>query len=70
MDIKVIVKVILSALLLGCLLRMPYGYYQFVRLSVSAGLGVLAYYEYGKKHYIQVILCVGVALLFNPIKPI
>ena len=70
MDIKVIIKVMLIALLLGCLLKMPYGYYQFVRLVACIGFGSLVYYEYEAKHYFQVVFCIAAALLFNPLRPV
>ena len=44
---------------------MPYGYYQFVRLATCVGFAWLAY-SYSKQPLL-VILCIGIALLFNPV---
>ena len=66
MEIKIIIKVILVSLLIGCLASMPYGYYQLVRIASFVGFIWLAYL-YGEKLYILSILSIGLAILFNPI---
>ena len=45
---------------------MPYGYYQLVRFAGLIGFSILAYkaYEHNKK--IEMIIFVGLALLFQP----
>lgn len=62
-----IIKALLAAILLGCLLKMPYGYYQFVRLAGCAGFAYLAYQEFEFKRAFTGILCAIAAILFNPI---
>lgn len=37
-----IIKIGLAVLMFGCLLNMPYGYYQLVRFIALIGFGVLA----------------------------
>lgn len=64
MDTKVI-KIILAVLLFGCILSMPYGYFQLVRFLTAIGLIYLAIKESnrGNLNIIYVIL----ALLFQPL---
>lgn len=62
----IIVKVILSILFFLCLLDMPYGYYQFVRLIAFIGFVLLAYKAYEQKNQMVMIIYIGLALLFQP----
>jgi hypothetical protein len=62
-----LIKITLVVLLLLCLLRMPYGYYQFFRFAAIIGFAILAYYEYERKNIPLVIVFVGLALLFQPL---
>lgn len=59
-------NIILAILLFGCLLNMPYGYYQFVRFAAMVIFSYLAYSanELNKKN--EVIIYIGLALLFQP----
>lgn len=59
-------KLILSILLLLCLFDMPYGYYQFVRLAAGISFAYFAYAAYEEKKEIQVLLYIGLAILFQP----
>lgn len=59
-------KLILSILLLVCLFDMPYGYYQFVRLVAGFSFAYFAYAAYEEKKEIQVLLYIGLAILFQP----
>jgi len=61
-----IIKIVLALLLFICLADMPYGYYQLVRFVGLIGFSILAYkaYEHNKK--IEMIIFVGLALLFQP----
>lgn len=59
-------KLILSILLLVCLFDMPYGYYQFVRLLAGLCFAYFAYTAYEEKKEIQVLLYIGLAILFQP----
>ena len=67
---KIFIKLILIALLIGCLFKMPYGYYQIMRWLVCAGFIGLAYLEYKKEKIIIAILCGCLAILFNPLRAI
>lgn len=60
-----IVKIIIATFLFGCLLKMPYGYFQFVRIATCIGFIWLAN-EY-KAIPLALICCVGAVILFNPI---
>lgn len=60
------IKIILSILLLACLLKMPYGYYQMVRFLAWGGLGFLAYQSYKDKQETQMLIYGSLALLFQP----
>lgn len=59
------IKIVLAILFLICLLDMPYGFYQFVRLSAMIGFTSLAYtaYKQNNKLYIPYIC---LAILFQP----
>lgn len=46
---------------------MPYGYYQFVRITAFIGFGWLAYTEYEQKRAAIAIPCILLAVLFNPV---
>lgn len=61
------VKVGLSVLLLFCLLDMPYGYYQFVRTVAMIAFAWLAYLASMKRDKTEMIIYIGLALLFQPI---
>ncbi len=50
----------------GCLLDMPYGYYQFVRFTALIGFVVLAYQANQKKKQTETIVYGVLALLFQP----
>ena len=60
------IKCILSILLLLCLLKMPYGYYQFVRLASFIGFIYLSVDANKKGNENQIIIYVALALLFQP----
>ena len=61
-----IIKFILAIILILCLFEMPYGYYQFTRFIAMVGFSYLAYYsnECNKKK--EVLIYIGLALLFQP----
>ena len=64
---KIVIKLIIAVLLLGCLAKMPYGYYQFIRIATCIGLGWLAFEKFKGKINIVGLLCLGAAILLNPI---
>ena len=61
------IKLILAILLLLCLAKMPYGYFQLVRFLAMAGFGYLAYESYKEKKENRIILYITLAILFQPI---
>lgn len=64
---KIVIKSIIAILLIGCLLKMPYGYFQFIRIAGCIGFVYLAYTEFEKKNMVTGISCAGIAILLNPI---
>lgn len=58
------IKLGLALLLFGCLLSMPYGYFQLVRFLVAGGLVYLSIIEGDRKNL--KIVYVLLALLFQP----
>ncbi|MBK8808640.1 MAG: hypothetical protein IPO21_19205 [Bacteroidales bacterium] len=60
------IKLILAVLLFICLIDMPYGYYQIVRISGLIGFSILAYKASEKQNKTEMILYIGLALLFQP----
>lgn len=61
-----VIKIALAVLLLGCLLDMPYGYYQLVRFVALIGFAVLAYEANKKEQQTEMIIYGALALLFQP----
>ena len=62
---KLSVKVFLVIILVLCIFKMPYGYYQFARIATCAGFLWLAY-SYSKQPLL-LLPCIGVAILVNPV---
>lgn len=65
--LNIVLKIGLIIVLLLCLLEMPYGYYQFVRVISFVVLGYIAYVEYQKSKIAISILYFTGAILFNPL---
>lgn len=61
-----VIKIALAVLLLGCLLDMPYGYYQLVRFLALIGFALLAYEANKKEQQTEMIIYATLALLFQP----
>jgi len=61
-----LIKIALAILLFLCLLDMPYGYYQFVRIVALIGFGILAYKANEQNKNTEMIIYGGLALLFQP----
>ena len=61
-----IIKIVLAALLLLCLLNMPYGYFQFVRFAATVGFAYLAYSANEQNSKNEMFLYVGLSILFQP----
>jgi len=66
-QLGIIIKIILSALFLICLLDMPYGYFQIVRFSALLGFAILAYLSYEQKNPILIIVYIALAILMQPL---
>jgi hypothetical protein len=64
--VNILIKISLAVLLLLCLLDMPYGYFQFVRLAGLIGFSILAYQENQQGRQTEMIIYGGLALLFQP----
>jgi hypothetical protein len=62
-----IIKAVLAVLFLLCLLQLPYGYFQFVRLTGLIGFVILAYKANEQGRQAEMIIYAGLALLFQPI---
>ena len=67
MTIKSTIKIIIAILLLVCLLRMPYGYFQLVRFFGMTTFVWLAYIDNSNKDKTLFIIWIVSALLINPI---
>lgn len=65
-NMQKIIKIGLAILMFGCLLKMPYGYYQLVRFVALVGFAVLAYFSYEQKREVSMVIYVALALLFQP----
>lgn len=63
---KNILKIITSILLLICLLKMPYGYYQLVRLVSFASFLIIAITYYKENKINSMYLFIFFAILFQP----
>jgi hypothetical protein len=63
---KQAISITLSILLFLCLLDMPYGYYQFVRIAGLIGFILLAYNANQEGKESEMIIYGGLALLFQP----
>jgi hypothetical protein len=61
-----IIKIGLTIILFGCLLDLPYGYYQFVRFAALIGFGILAYQANQQEKQTETIVYGVLALLFQP----
>ena len=61
-----IIKVVLALLMFGCLLSMPYGYYQLVRFAALIGFGILAYQAKEQQNDTMMFVYGALALLFQP----
>ena len=61
------VKALLAILFFSCLADMPYGYFQLVRFMALLGFALLAYASYENDRPVELIIYVGLAVLFQPI---
>jgi hypothetical protein len=63
---NIVIKILITILLFGCLVDFPYSYYQFVRFAAMAGFGYLAFNanEQGAKN--EAFIYLALAILFQP----
>lgn len=68
-DIKMsnVIKFLLAIMLLLCLLKMPYGYFQFIRIAGAIGFGYLCYSEFQQQRSITGLLCALCTILLQPV---
>jgi hypothetical protein len=64
--VSIVIKIVLAVLLLGCLLKFQYEYFQLVRFIGMVGFAVLAFDQY-KKNKAYFVLWLASAVLINPI---
>lgn len=64
------IKIILAILLLLCLAKMPYAYYELVRIIAIIGFSVLAYKVHQQNRRVEMILYIGLVVLFQPFNKI
>lgn len=64
---KTLAKFAIALLLLLCLLDMPYGYYQFMRIAVCGLFIYLTFYLYEEKQILPAIACIAPIIIFQPI---
>lgn len=62
-----IIKFLLSAILLICLLDMPYGFYQLVRFLGLIVFGIFAYQSNQKGNQTKMFIYIALAILFQPL---
>lgn len=66
LDIIKVIKIVLMILLLSCLLKMSYGYYELVRFVAMVSFTILAYFSFKLNNRVFGTLWVSIAILFNP----
>jgi hypothetical protein len=62
-----IIKIVLAILFFICLSDLPYGFYQFVRFVGLVGFAILAYLASDKETKTEMIIYIGLAILFQPL---
>tara|TARA_Y100001970_G_C14256653_1_gene875986 strand:+ start:7187 stop:7474 length:288 start_codon:yes stop_codon:yes gene_type:complete len=64
------IKLVTAALLVLAIFKLPYGYYEFLRIIVSISAGLSAAEAFDKGNAFLTFLFIAVLVLFNPILPI
>jgi hypothetical protein len=62
-----VIRLVLAFLFFACLLKMPYGFYNIVRFIALIGFAILAYQASEKINKTEMIIYLGLALLFQPL---
>lgn len=65
-NIDTCLKLALAFLLLICLFKMPYGFYQIMRFVSFIGFSYLAYRAYELKSDVDFIIYLAIAILIQP----
>lgn len=60
----------MAALLVLAVLKMPYGYYQFMRMAVSVGALIGTFHLYNRRAFPGAVVCPLAAIVFNPVAPL
>lgn len=60
------IYLVLVAMLLLCLLHMPYGFYTLVRFLAMVAFAYLAYLEFESKNIDRMVVFIALAVLFQP----
>jgi len=60
------IKLYISIILIVCIAKLPYEYYQFIRLLLMVGFGILAYESKLKRNVNSMFLYSLLAILFQP----
>lgn len=60
------IKIILAIMFFLCLADMPYGYYELVRFVAMVGFVILANESRQQDRQTEMIIYIGLALLFQP----
>jgi hypothetical protein len=68
--IKTGMKLLLIALYIGCLYKMPYLYYQLVRFLSFVSLSFFIYHDYKDEYYLGMFIGIIGLILYNPFFPI
>ena len=64
---RIIIQSAICLLLIGCIMPVPYGYFQFIRIACCIGFIYLAYGEFKADKMITGLFCVIGAILLNPV---
>lgn len=65
-DLTFVVKIILVVILLSCLLPLPYGAFELIRIAILIGFGYLAYKYYKAHDEGRALVFGALALLIQP----
>lgn len=64
---KYLIKLLLPALLLLCLVNMPYGYYVFIRIIMSIAAAIISYNYFEQNKNEIAYFWGGIVILFQPL---
>ena len=70
MDTLRISRLVACGFLFLAIANLPYGYYRFLRITITVISGINIYFEVEKENKSNLIIFLAIAILFNPIIPI